>query len=475
MPTLNLAGPSYALRNRRADVQRCVNWCPTQIESGTGKGGAPAYLKQAPGKFIQSQFGAPVRGMLETGGALYIVAGATLYRMTGPSPVAVGTLLTSSGPVGMSDNKTQVCIVDGQQGYVYDTAAGGLTQISATGWRGSSQVATLDGYGVFAEPTGDQFYISGNQDFTKFNPLEFATVESSPGPIVALCVKHREVLVLKERTGEVWSDVGGADFPFARNEGAALEVGCAAAHSLATIDGAALWLSRDTTGGIGVTALQSYTPQRVSMHALEELLCSLQEEQVTAARAYVYRHEGLSYYVLQVPGLPTTWVYEMRSGIWHERCEWIDGDYAQDYGMCHAYHAGKHYVGGWDGIMYALDHTKSRSGGAGILMRERITPHNALPEAARKRFGSIQIDCGAGGNSTAGGTQWEAGGTILLRYSDDGGMTWGSWRQIPLGQAGQYTVRARATMLGASRDRVWHIRVTDSVRCEPVAAIVDEV
>jgi hypothetical protein len=62
----------------------------------------------------------------------------------------------------------------------------------------------------------------------------------------------------------------------------------------------------------------------------------------------------------------------------------------------------------------------------------------------------------------------------MLRYSDDGGVSWGNWRHLGLGRAGEYRHRARATMLGTSRARVWHLRCTDAVRCEPITAIIDE-
>lgn len=469
MPAIPIAGPSYALRNRSADVQRCVNWIPVQIESGVGKGGQPSYLKQVPGKAAFSTLDDPVRGIYTARDMLYVVAGARLYSIDS-SGVATfcGSLSSNTGPVQMADNVTQLGIVDGAGGYVLDLDTLAFAAMAGN-FRGSSQIDVLDGYGVFAVPDSAQFYISANQDFTEFNALEFATTESSIGDIVALCVKHRELILLKERTGEVWADSGGADFPLARNDGAALQVGCAAAQSLAVIDGAAVWLSRDVSGGIGVSAMTAYQPQRISNHALEEALTPLTEAQISGSRAYAYRQEGLSFYVLQVPGLATTWAYELRAGIWHERAEWVDGAHTQDLGTCHAYAYGRHFVGGSDGVIYSLDPGVSASG-SGPLVRERITPHNAMPSLSRRRFGSMQIDCNPGLGLSDG-----SAGSMLLRYSDDGGMTWGNWRTLSLGAVGRYTARARATMLGSARDRVWHIRVTDPVRCEPVAAIVDEV
>lgn len=468
MPALPLAGPTYQLRDTRAAVDRCVNWVPVQIESGTGKGGAAAYLKQVPGKAQLCDLGAPVRGIYCADGVLYAVAGSTLYRVSSAGVAsALGSLQSVAGMVEMEANRTQLCIVDGAHGYVLDLQAQTLATIGSN-WRGSARVDVLDGYGIFSEPGHGQWYLSGIEDFAELGALDFATAEGTPGPIVAHIVKHRELLILQERTGEVWYDAGGADFPFARNTGAVLEVGCAAAHSLRAIDGAAIWLSRDQMGGVGVSALQAYQPQRISSHALEEQLSTLTEAQIAGATAYAYRMEGLSYYLLSVPGLSTTWVYEIRGGIWHERGEWVDGDWRQDIGTCHAYAHGSHYVGGSDGRIYRLDPLLSVSGSL-PLVRDRITPHNARADGARRRFASLHVDCRTGDGLPDG-----SAGSLMLRYSDDGGVSWGNWRHLGLGRAGEYRHRARATMLGTSRARVWHLRCTDAVRCEPITAIIDE-
>lgn len=469
MAVLPIAGPSYQLRNRRADAERCINWIPVQIESGAGKGGAGSYLKQAPGKVRLTDLGAEVRGLWVTRGVLYAVAGSTLYRIGSDwTATSLGTLSSSTGPVSMVDNNTQLMISGGADGYVYDLDAGTLAAQGGN-WRGSVRVDALDGYGVFADPASYQLYTSGPQDFGSLDALDFGSAESSPGPIVAHLVKHREVLVLKQRTGEVWYDAGNADgIPLAPNTGAALEVGCLAAHSLQKMAGVALWLGRDDRGAAVVFAMQAYVPQRVSTHALEELLGGLTEAQLSGARAWCYHQEGLSYYVLQVPGLETTWVYELAAGVWHERAEFAAGMLSQDAGVCHAYAYGVHVVGSLAGRLYRLDPTVNTNDGA-VLLRERTTPHNSAPGMQWQRYGSARIECNVGAGLAG------ADGQLMLQYSNDGGMTWSGWRGLSLGQIGEYRTRVRATQLGASRDRVWRIRVTDDVRCEPISMLIDEV
>jgi hypothetical protein len=70
----------------------------------------------------------------------------------------------------------------------------------------------------------------------------------------------------------------------------------------------------------------------------------------------------------------------------------------------------------------------------------------------------LEIICQMGvGTNTGQGADPQ----IMLRLSKDGGMTWGTERWLPLGKIGEYTARARAGPLGAGRDWVAEIVVTD--------------
>lgn len=467
MTALSLVGPSNGLRFGKADCERTINYMPVMIESGQGKGGAVAYLKQIPGLRLLAGLGDEIRGLFVARNGLYAVAGNGIFEVTSSFiSTRRGSMFSASGSVGMAQNNTQLAVVDGAGLYVLDLDSLTLTTNPAN-WRGSVVVDTLDGYGLFAATDSNQFYVSANQDFTTFDALDFASAEGSSGNIASLIVKHREAVFLKTKTGEVWYDAGGADFPLSRNDGANIEIGCAAPHTLVKKGGVAFWLGRDESGSAAVFQMAAYQPQRISSHALEELLEAAGD--LSGATAFAYSQEGLSFYVLQVPGLQTTWVYEVTTGAWHERAELVNGQYQPWRATSYAYVYGMHIVGDAQGNLYELDVSKNTNNGE-TLVRDRITPHMALQTLKRVRIGSIQIDCEVGAGLPSGFSP-----KLMLRYSDDGGKTWGSWRYLTLGVVGQYKARARATMLGCTRDRVWHIRCTDDVACNVLSAVVDEV
>jgi hypothetical protein len=59
---------------------------------------------------------------------------------------------------------------------------------------------------------------------------------------------------------------------------------------------------------------------------------------------------------------------------------------------------------------------------------------------------------------------------VMLRWSDDGGRTWGNEHWVGAGQAGTYKTRLHWHRLGKSRDRVYEVAVTDPIAWRIVEA-----
>lgn len=464
MTMLPLAGPSSELRASAAEVRRTVNWTAIRIESGTGRGGAATYLKQVPGLRLVGSVGGGVLALKEAKGRLYAATTVGLREIESDwSVVHRGDFIVTKA--AMESNETQLAIVCGTVGYVFDTESNTLTPLSGN-WQGSNTVSELDGYGIYVRPDTNQFYISNIQDFSSIDALLFASAESSPGFLVGTVVKRRELVLFKENSSEIWFDAGDATFPFARDSSAAIDTGAIAARSIKALNGVAYWLGRDEDGGAVVYALPGYSAVRVSSQALEEKLASLTE--LSGAWAMTYQQEGLDYYVLNVPGLETTWVLEVGSGLWTERAEWVSGAWQPWRATAHAYAFGQHVIGDAAGNIYVLDPIYNKNG-SDPLRRNWISPHNSVPGGEVQRFSSFEVICDVAQNIDAGSS------TLMLRYSNDGARNWEDWIYIPLGDTGETQQRVRETMLGASRDRVWEIAITDDTMCNLVSILVNEV
>jgi Phage stabilisation protein len=446
--TLVFVGPSYALATYKASAQRTVNMHLVGMETPSK---APFILEASPGLAVFAALGAAIRGCKAVGDRCFVVAGATLYEVSAAGvATSRGTLNTSSGPVEMAYGLTQLVIVDGANGYVLTLSSNAFARITDGDFYGSDTVAYLDGFFVFVRPDTQQFYITAIDDASTLDALDFASAESSPDDLVACIADHRELWLFGKLTTEIWYNGGGA-FPFARNSGAALEVGLLAPHSLRKFDNGLLWIGRDENGqGIVYRAMSIQQATRVSTQAIEQALAASTD--LTQATAFVYQDRGLTFYVLNAPGLASTWVYEASTGTWHERAD-IDtfGQFEQWRGKHGVFAHGKQLVGGDDGTLYEMSRAYHDYAGDPRIC-ERTSPHSAAPTLERLSFGAFVLD------TTTGEAGQGETPSVELSWSNDGGASYGDPVIRSMGSVGERFPRVIWRRLGMSRNRVWRVR-----------------
>lgn len=450
---LPFVGVSYALATRKASVQRTVNMYLVAMETVSK---AAFILQSVPGLVLFSALGAEIRGIYEAANRCFVVAGSTLYELNSAGVATNrGLLATASGMVGFAWGLTQLVIVDGDNGYAFSLGANMLTPITSAGWRGSNRAAYLDGYFIFVDPGTQTFYITAIDDATKLNTLDFASAAGAPDAVVAHLSNQREVWFLGELTIEVWFDAGGIDFPFARNQGASMEVGCVATFSAQKLDNSVFWVGRDRNGSGIVYRSVGYQAQRISTVAVEQALQA--SSNLAGAVAYVYQSHGQSFYCLNAPGVLATWCYEVSTGAWHERCD-LDGlgEFMAHRATCHAFAVGHHLVGDARGNVYRMDTTANTINGA-TLKRTRISPNDVTPQRDRVFYRDFVLDC------TTGLAGQGVTATVNLSWSDNGGFKFGNPVSRSAGLVGEYISRVKWERLGAARDRVWRLDFTDDV------------
>lgn len=444
-----IVGPSYTLATRKADVQRSVNMYLTQMETGNAKAGF--IMDSMPGLSVFCTLNAgPIQCALYAANRLFVASGGFLFEVfSGGTFTNLGSV-GGNGTVSMAYGLTQLVIVNGTSGYVLTLATNALQTISATGFYGSPRVRFLDNYFLFVHPSTQQFYISAINDATSVDPLDFASAEGSPDNLVTLEVDHSEVWLFGELTTEVWFDAGAADFPFQRNRGAAIEIGCQAANSVQKADNSIFWIGRDVNGSGIVFRSQGFQAQRISTQAVEQAIQA--STNLSAATAYTYQDRGLTFYCINAPGLTSTWCYEVSTGTWHERCDLAsDGTYTALRTALVVFAFGKRYACGSDGVMYLMDPNVYQIGSS-ALVRERVTPHSAVPGRLLQFFGAFYLDC------TTGEAPQTVDTSVELSWSKDSGATWSNSITRSIGKTGQRFSRLLWTLLGSARDRVWKVK-----------------
>lgn len=556
-----ILGSSYALRSPNAADGRMINLFP-EIVPEAGKEPAWLQRAPGLRLLTTFPTG-PIRGMWQYGSYGYVVAGTKLYRLdTDWSYSELGTVL-GSDPVNMVDNGTQLFIAAGANGYIYndtelelscnttsgspnittaDTSqlwvglpvsgsgipsgatissitnattfvisanatatATGVTltisplfsQITDPDFPGAVGVGFLDGYFVFNEPNSQRFWVTASYNGLDIDALDFASAEGSPDDLVTLIVDHREVWLFGVNTVEVWYNAGLPDFPLARIQGAFNEIGCLAAYSVAKLDNGLFWLGRDARGNGIVYRSKGYSGERVSTHAVEWQI--QQYDTLSDAVAYTYQQDGHSFYVLNFPTADRTWVYDVATGVWHERAGWENNEFTRHRGNCQMNYNNEIVIGDYvAGGIYAYDLSVYSEAGS---VQKWLRSWRALPtgqnDLKRTTQHSLQLDCEAGvgvsGDDflyldglylitedgdrllTEDDNYLVAQGSIdpgvnplvMLRWSDDGGHTWSNEHWKSMGRIGQYGYRTIWRRLGMTlklRDRVYEISGTEPVK-----------
>jgi hypothetical protein len=516
-------GPSYNLPSVNVDCQRAVNIYAETIESGTGKEGSVAYFDATPGlEKILNVGDGPIRFIIRVPTpwvdypdfpkiVYMIVSGdkvySAIYSLTlstwtvavvpdvpgGSTPMVLDT---ATGPI-RGKSKTGLTIIpanppsipsdipipygmvyfaDGQKLYTFgiqQVGGAGPIQTSCSSVIGpiASFVEAVDGFFIINQVDSGMFYVS-DWGSLNFDPLSYASAEGDPDNIVAILVKDRELWLFNERTTEVWANTGNADFPFERIQGGFIEKGCSAPYSVAKIDGIAFWLGRDESGEGVVYAAQGASPQRVSTHAIERDIRTYAD--ISSASAYTYSENGHSFYVINFA--EKTWVYDLKTQMWHERAYTNAGALERHRSEVHAYfpELKLHLVGDYaNNKIYALKdgvYTDDLE----TITRMRVTPHVS---AGLKRvfYNSLTLDMetGVGLDGSVQGSDPQ----VMLQFSNDGGHTWSNEDWVSAGKKiggiGDFKKRVIWNRLGSARDRVFKIVITDPVPIRIIGAELD--
>ena len=314
--------------------QECINWFPV-IPQGPALserqlfGTAGIELLLTTGSLATDAN----RGSYDLAGIPYFVNGNTLYRLNRGFVSGVETFSTTSlgtisgvGRVSMADNGTQLMIlVPGGNGYIY-TSTGGLVQITDPDFTASGNpqyVVFIDGY--FACTTDSKKWIvSALNDGTSWNALDFGTAEADPDPTVAPVVYNNQIFITGSETTEGFQNIGGAGFPFQRNN-IILDKGCFAPASLIATNQRFFMIGGGKDESPAVWAYMGGQFSKVSTIAIDNVLAEYSDEVIEDAFALAWGYKG-QFFVAFV-FTDRAFVYNITTNLWHEQQSGIANEY----------------------------------------------------------------------------------------------------------------------------------------------------
>jgi hypothetical protein len=155
---------------------------------------------------------------------------------------------------------------------------------------------------------------------------------------------------------------------------------------------------------------------------------------------------------------------------WHERASFnpSTGAFHRFKGSCFANYQNIRMVGDFQAQKGYQMSRQFYVDGDTPLIGLRRTPHLWSKENRKRLFhASLQIEFAPGvGLQVGQGSNPQA----MLRWSDDGGTTWGTEHWTTIGAAGRYKNRAMWRRLGHARDRVYEMSISDPVKRDIVGA-----
>ena len=268
-----------------------VNLVPVPKESGISKG----FLR--PGDGIVSNGTGPGtdRGGINWQGDFYRVMGTKLVEISSTGVVTV--LGDVGGPVDelvtFDYSFDVLAIASGGRLYYWipvntpgtigwNPTAPILRQVTDPDLGVVLDVVFIDGY--FMTTDGEFLVVTELTDPTQVNPLKYGSSEVDPDPVVALLKLRNEVYALNRNTVEVFDNVGGNFFPFARIDGAQLQKGCIGTQGACVFIEAIAFLGSGRNEAPGIYIGAAATTTKISTQEIDNLLLGYTEAQLALVK-----------------------------------------------------------------------------------------------------------------------------------------------------------------------------------------------
>jgi hypothetical protein len=376
-------------------------------------------------------------------GGLYGVSGGTFYNRV----TAVGSI-AGTNPVSMAGFEDLLFITAGTTLYQYDGAT--LSTVAMPGSASAKKIVVGGSRLVVIAEDTETYYWSDVLSAT-IGALSFTSAESKPDQLRDMLFIDDTLILFGANTIEFHANTTDANLPFQPLEGRVFE--------------------RGTRGTVGVTAVGSSFAWVTDINQI----CLGDPETVISApwlNALIEASDNIYLWAFVLDGQEflalrlddRTFVYGMASAKWSEfssygETNWIPSCYADGV-----------FGSSLDGktLAWASNHLDMD----GVLERRFRAGQQLDGGAVTIRNLSLRTNAGETPYLTGDYTN----PTVEVRFSRDGGRTFGEWRQTTLGEQGRYNHRVQWPACGTfGRPGILaEFRVTDPVPFRVSAVLVNE-
>lgn len=452
---INFTGGDYQHRSRPLTKQWTRNFWPQLIPNQKSK--SNYILQSFYGLKLWKEFsGGLDRGVLESKGKFYRVAGTTLYEVDSNGDHTSLGFIGGSNRCILSPLGDQIIVVNGS-GLVYVYDGTNVTQITSSNIGSPNGVTVLNNQAIYDAGTGQGFDVSDVGNPSTINGLNNASAESSPDDLLLPYAYSETLYLFGTKTTELWWNSGQGNPPLDRIQGAALKIGLGAIYSLAENPDFLFLFASDKqfhtlTGGTTSVDTVISTPAM----AKEFETYTVTDDVI----GWTMQLEGQWFYVATFPNQNVTWVYPV-GGEWFQ---WGTGNTGRIRANSYINVFNKHLTTDYNnGNLYELDaYTYTDMDETIIRTRDTAPLHGGLFQAAGKAFELTELkfflETGVGLLEGQGSNPM-----MIISFSKDGGKTFGTERFVKVGRLNDTDIGVCLKNCGRFYKCVIRIRVSDPI------------
>ena len=261
-----------------------VNYYAVPKETGISQG----FLQPASG-IVQFGTGPGLdRGGIEWNGECYRVMGSKLVLVDNTGlATTLGDVGDDGLPVTLDYSFDRLGIRSNGSLFYWNGTT--LTQVTDADLGVVNDMLWVDGYWMTTD--GEFLVVTELNDPTAVDPLKYGSNEADPDPILAIRKIRNEVYALNRHTVEVFDNVGGELFPFARIEGAQIEKGTLGRDCTCVFQETLAFIGSGRNEQPSIYAAMNGGVQKLSTHEIDLLLEEYTDAQL-AASVLEARNEG---------------------------------------------------------------------------------------------------------------------------------------------------------------------------------------
>lgn len=461
---INLTGGFDENRSRPLSSQRTINWWP-QFQA-TKKNRSEYILRPYYGlKLFVEHSGDADRGMCINQGVLYKITDQTLYTVDSiGTHVSLGTI-PGSGRCMMKALGGQLVIANGS-GLVYIWDGSTLTQNTDANLGTPRGVAVLNSQAIYDDGEGQGWVVSDVGEPGTIDGLNYASAESYSDDLLIPAAWRETLYLMGTDTIEIWWNSGEGNPPFDKVQGAIVNMGLDAIHSVAETPDYLFFLGADKQ----FHSLSPGTSTVDTPISNQNMADKISEYLVTSdCIGWTMEFQGQWFYVATFPSEDVTWVYPI-GGEWFE---WGTG-HGRIRANSYAKAFNRHLVAEHNsGNIYELDSRTYTDVGEPII-RTRITApiHSGMIGPSAKPFEingfELVLETGVGLLAGQG-----IDPKIMLSVSRDGGKSFGTERMLKTGRLGKQVTVTTGPFGRFSTDCVIRLRASDPIAWTIYSAAIE--